>query len=149
MNPPVTLNETVLRRKLRSVPGNVLRSALLLYVIFTDRHTPLWVRALVLAALMYLINPLDTIPDALPGIGFIDDLAVMAIALERLSRFLTQPVEERVKRLMPMWFAERPEATKQPPTTNEKGDPYDGSQEQKHDGRGTSVPYIERFRILP
>ncbi len=32
----------------------------------------------IVAALTYLLNPLDLIPDAIPGIGFLDDAAILA-----------------------------------------------------------------------
>lgn len=32
-------------------------------------------------ALLYFLNPLDIIPDFIPGIGYIDDIAIMSIAL--------------------------------------------------------------------
>jgi uncharacterized membrane protein YkvA (DUF1232 family) len=63
------------------------------------------VRALVLAALAYLINPLDALPDALVGIGLTDDLAVLALALERVSRYVTPAVRERARELTPEWLS--------------------------------------------
>jgi uncharacterized membrane protein YkvA (DUF1232 family) len=43
------------------------------------RYTAISFRALlaVVAALLYFVNPLDLVPDALIGIGFADDLAVL------------------------------------------------------------------------
>lgn len=34
------------------------------------------------SALVYFLSPIDLIPDAIPGIGYIDDVAVLAIALK-------------------------------------------------------------------
>jgi len=82
-----------------------VEKALLLYVLLTARETPAWVRALVLAALAYLINPLDALPDALVGIGLTDDLAVLALALERVSRYVTPAVRERARELTPEWLS--------------------------------------------
>ena len=36
--------------------------------------------------LIYLVNPLDFIPDALPGIGVVDDTLMIGIFLAFLSR---------------------------------------------------------------
>jgi uncharacterized membrane protein YkvA (DUF1232 family) len=156
MSRPPKLDEAAFRKKLRTVPANVLRKALTLYVILTDRCTPLWVRALVLAALAYLINPLDAVPDALPGLGLTDDLAVLALTLVRLSRFVNPRVALRAKRLMPEWLATRPGGDPpNPPTaersekTNEKGEPDHEPEEEDPDGRGGRAPFLERFRILP
>ena len=112
MSPPDTpdedgVNASTLRDKLLSVPTHIVEKALLLYVLLTARDTPAWVRALVLAALAYLINPLDALPDALLGIGLTDDLAVLALALERVSRYITPAVRERARELTPEWLGKR------------------------------------------
>lgn len=41
------------------------------------------------AAALYFLSPSDLIPDTLPGIGHIDDMLVMALALRLLKRELT------------------------------------------------------------
>lgn len=46
-----------------------------------DRQTPARVKAILLAALAYFIMPIDVIPDLLVGIGFTDDMAVLATAI--------------------------------------------------------------------
>lgn len=104
MSAPDRFDEATFRRKLLTVPSVIVEKALLLYAILTDRGTPKWVRALVLAALVYLINPFDAIPDALPGIGYIDDLGLIVITLERLSHYVTPHVKERAQQLTPSYF---------------------------------------------
>jgi uncharacterized membrane protein YkvA (DUF1232 family) len=161
---PEELDEGAFGRKLRRVPGTIVEKALTLYVILTDGATPVWARALVLAAITYLINPFDAIPDALPGIGLADDLAVLALALERLSRFVTPGVEARVKELSPSWMSdasgddesqptEKPEIKTKARTrrrSKKKGGADAPNQEDKEDpDRRSRVPFIERFRILP
>jgi uncharacterized membrane protein YkvA (DUF1232 family) len=96
--PEVPLDEAAFWAKLRSVPAEVVRRALTLYALLADSGTPAWVRALVAAALVYLVNPLDLLPDAIPGVGLADDMAVLALALERLSRFVTPAVRARAER---------------------------------------------------
>lgn len=39
-------------------------------------------------ALLYLISPVDLIPDFIPGIGFIDDAVVLALLLQSLGHDL-------------------------------------------------------------
>lgn len=47
----------------------------------------------IVAAIIYLVNPLDVIPDALPALGYLDDATVLALALRRsrdaLDDFMT------------------------------------------------------------
>ena len=37
----------------------------------------------VIAAIIYVVNPLDVIPDALPALGYLDDATVIALAVRR------------------------------------------------------------------
>ena len=41
-----------------------------------------------IAAIIYFINPIDLIPDFIPGIGFIDDAAVIAFAITSIYKDL-------------------------------------------------------------
>lgn len=47
------------------------------YVTGEYRNIPLRTIVAIAAALLYFINPFDLIPDMIPGIGFVDDLAVL------------------------------------------------------------------------
>lgn len=48
----------------------------------TYRQVPWSTIAATAAAILYFVNPLDLIPDFIPIIGYIDDLAVFAVALK-------------------------------------------------------------------
>jgi uncharacterized membrane protein YkvA (DUF1232 family) len=43
-------------------------------------------RALAAGALLYFINPFDLIPDALAGVGYLDDFAVLTLVCAHLAR---------------------------------------------------------------
>jgi len=45
------------------------------------RRIPFWTIAAITAALLYVLNPFDLIPDFIPGLGQIDDAAVVAACL--------------------------------------------------------------------
>jgi len=45
------------------------------------RQIPYWTLAAVTFTLLYVANPLDLVPDALPGVGLIDDAAVLSVCL--------------------------------------------------------------------
>lgn len=74
-------------RKLKGNEGN-LRDAVGTTVVLT-RLVRAWARreyrgvpwktlTYAVGALLYFVNPLDVIPDALAGLGFVDDIAVLA-----------------------------------------------------------------------
>jgi uncharacterized membrane protein YkvA (DUF1232 family) len=45
------------------------------------KKTPFWTIAAIVAALLYVLNPFDLIPDFIPGLGQVDDAAVVAACL--------------------------------------------------------------------
>ena len=40
---------------------------------------------ILIAAILYFLNPFDAVPDAIPGVGYIDDVAVVAWVLKTLK----------------------------------------------------------------
>lgn len=46
--------------------------------------------AAIVAALLYFINPLDVVPDFIPGLGYVDDAALIAWLLRSLAGDLDQ-----------------------------------------------------------
>lgn len=52
------------------------------------REVPRWTLTAAAFALLYVLNPLDLIPDALPIIGVIDDAAVVSVSLVLLEQDL-------------------------------------------------------------
>ena len=55
--------------------------------LMRDPSVPLLMRALPLLALIYLVFPLDVIPDILPGLGQLDDLGILVFTLELFLRW--------------------------------------------------------------
>ncbi len=48
---------------------------------FRDRNASVLGKLFVLAAVVYVISPVDLIPDAFPVIGWLDDVGVMSLAV--------------------------------------------------------------------
>jgi uncharacterized membrane protein YkvA (DUF1232 family) len=46
--------------------------------------TPIKARAIAVGALIYFVSPIDLIPDTIPVIGYLDDLAVLSLAVNTL-----------------------------------------------------------------
>jgi len=69
--------------KLRKTLGRVpfIEDALAAYYCATDGKTPMYVKAVLMAALAYFIVPTDVIPDFIVGLGYTDDAAVLAAAI--------------------------------------------------------------------
>ena len=84
--------KTRLKRQERSALKGRLRSfimflpnmVLLLGRLLRDARVPAAEKALFAAAIVYVISPIDFIPDVFPFIGQVDDLYVVALVLLRL-----------------------------------------------------------------
>jgi len=74
-------------RKLKRVTARIPFAEQLLaaYYCAFDKATPLSVKATLVAAIAYFILPVDAIPDVLPIIGFTDDAAVLATAINLVA----------------------------------------------------------------
>ena len=68
--------------------------------LLSDRRIPLWLRGLAPALALYLIMPIDLIPDFIPVVGYLDDLVVALVAGGLLLRFAPRSIlEDHLARL--------------------------------------------------
>jgi uncharacterized membrane protein YkvA (DUF1232 family) len=74
--------------------------ARLYWRLLLDARVSIWPKALLGAGVVYVLSPLDLIPDVVPVIGEVDDLVVL-ILLCRLFVYLCPPdvVREHVRRI--------------------------------------------------
>lgn len=70
-------------RDLVSVVPDVLR---LVRTLLTDRTTPLGVRIALGGLLLWLVSPIDLIPEFIPVLGPLDDVVVAVLVLRYASR---------------------------------------------------------------
>lgn len=73
-----------LKGRMRSFLMFLPNMVMLLGRLLKDSRVPTAEKALFLGAIVYVISPLDLIPDILPFIGQVDDLYVVALTLLRL-----------------------------------------------------------------
>jgi len=98
------VDETVLAKLLRRAGRTIARPALECFEMLIDGKTPHQARLTVLAALTYLVLPLDLIPDFIPAAGFSDDLVAITALLGLCTRHLTPEIRERAQRRLDLWF---------------------------------------------
>ncbi len=65
------------------------------------REVPYWAISAAALALLYVLNPVDVIPDILPGIGYLDDATVVAFCLKLMERELAKYQEWRLRQSAP------------------------------------------------
>jgi uncharacterized membrane protein YkvA (DUF1232 family) len=64
----------------------LLRQAQLAVRLLREPRVPAVLKAVPAMALVYLVSPIDVIPDFLPGLGQLDDVGVLLAALELFVR---------------------------------------------------------------
>jgi uncharacterized membrane protein YkvA (DUF1232 family) len=98
------VDEALLLRLLRRAGRAVALPALECLEILLDSETPYTAKLTVLAALTYLMVPLDLIPDFIPVAGFSDDLVALTALLGICGRHRSEPVRMRARRRLDRWF---------------------------------------------
>jgi len=84
-------NEIEKKFKTNSSLGRFLEDLNLLFRLIKDyisgeyKEVPWWSIAAIVAALLYVLNPIDLIPDIIPFIGYIDDAMVIAACLKMVE----------------------------------------------------------------
>ncbi len=85
--------------------GRFVADIKLLFAIIKDyingeyREIPWWSIAAIVAALLYVFNPLDLIPDFIPVIGYIDDATVVAACLAMVETDLHKYKDWKMKNI--------------------------------------------------
>jgi uncharacterized membrane protein YkvA (DUF1232 family) len=98
------VDEALLVRLLRRAGRVVARPALECLELLLDADTPSSAKFTVLAALTYLLIPLDLIPDFMPALGFSDDLVAMTALLGVCGRHRSDAIRTRAQRRLDRWF---------------------------------------------
>lgn len=57
-----------------------------LWNAFKSPDTPLWMKSVIIGSLIYMISPIDFIPDAIPVLGLTDDVSVIGLAFSQLIK---------------------------------------------------------------
>ena len=98
------VDEGALRRLLRRAGRTLARPAIECLELLLDANTPPQVRITMLAALTYLLVPVDLIPDFIPAAGFSDDLVALTALLGLCTSHMSEEIRIRAQRKLDRWF---------------------------------------------
>lgn len=98
------VDEQLLLRLLRRAGRALAQPALECLELLRDADTPPQVKLTVMAALTYLLMPMDLLPDLLPAVGFSDDLVALSTLLGTCWRHRTPAIRQRAQRRLDHWF---------------------------------------------
>lgn len=60
------------------------------YINGTYREIPWWTIAAIITTLLYVLSPIDLIPDFIPFVGYVDDALIVAACLSMIEKDLHQ-----------------------------------------------------------
>ena len=98
------VDENLLRRLLVRAGRTLAGPALEALDLLQDPSTPSPARMTMMAALTYLLMPVDLIPDVLPVAGFSDDLVALTAVIGVWRNHLTPAIQARAQRRLDRWF---------------------------------------------
>jgi uncharacterized membrane protein YkvA (DUF1232 family) len=98
------VDEALLLRLLRRAGRVVARPTLECLELLLDEDTPVPVKFTVMAALTYLLVPVDLVPDFIPAAGFTDDLVAISTLLTLCGRHRSEAIRLRAQRKLDRWF---------------------------------------------
>jgi uncharacterized membrane protein YkvA (DUF1232 family) len=85
-NGPPNLNQRV-----NTLTG-LVHGARLLWRLLQDPRVPFWTKLVPLFTLIYLVSPIDLVPDVLVGPGQLDDLGIILLGLWLFLRLVPQDI---------------------------------------------------------
>lgn len=78
---------------------------LLFYYVMSDEKTSVGDKALIYGGILYLISPVDLLPRRVLGwLGVIDNVAVIAFIVKKISDKITPEIEAKVNTTLDEWF---------------------------------------------
>lgn len=86
--------------------AKLVYAALILYYTLQSDKVSAANKAMIIAALGYMISPLDVMPDAIPIVGLTDDMAVLLFVLKKVWTDIEPDVKEKAKNRLAKWFDE-------------------------------------------
>ncbi len=78
-----------------------LPKLLMIFYCMQDKDTPKIVKLALMGAIGYVLLPLDFVPDAFAGVGWIDDAAVVTAAIRLAGTYIKPEHMEKVRHVFP------------------------------------------------
>jgi uncharacterized membrane protein YkvA (DUF1232 family) len=71
---------------------NILKEVQLIWRLLWDRRVPLWMKGIPVLAVLYVLSPLDLIPDVIIGLGQLDDLGILIGSLRLFRSMIPEEI---------------------------------------------------------
>ena len=81
----------------KGVIAKIWDKVLFLWEQAKSPEVPLRLKLVIVGALLYLVLPIDVLPDTIPGIGLLDDLSVLLTVFSEVSKFALPKLEKKIE----------------------------------------------------
>jgi uncharacterized membrane protein YkvA (DUF1232 family) len=81
-------------RQTKIRPWMLRKEMIILYYGLRDKRTTMIAKLPAVAAVIYLLSPIDLIPDFIPFFGYLDDIVIVPLLLNLAIRLLPRQVRE-------------------------------------------------------
>jgi uncharacterized membrane protein YkvA (DUF1232 family) len=75
-----------------------VRTLRLVWRLLNDTRVSLWPKLIIPATLAYVIWPVDFLPDVIPGLGQLDDLAIVLLGVALFIELCPKAIVEEIRR---------------------------------------------------
>lgn len=108
------INYDYLWRKIREYARKAGRAGtkpiILLFYVLKSKDTPLKDKMAIVTSIAYVVLPIDLVSaKRLPVIGWIDEVVSVAVAYDKLCKYITTEMRTRADKVLDRWFPD-PEA---------------------------------------
>lgn len=83
--------------KLRSSVKKLKQEIVPIYYVLHDKRTPFAAKLLVALTVIYVLSPVDLIPDFIPVLGLLDDLILVPLLISATLKLIPRPIIEEIR----------------------------------------------------
>ncbi len=88
-------NQTPDVQRTANILSEIVDQIRLIWRLLKDSRVPLWVKFVPPLAILYLISPVDLVPDPILGLGQLDDLAILLLGFKVFVELCPPEIRER------------------------------------------------------
>ncbi|MCR4949426.1 MAG: DUF1232 domain-containing protein [Treponema sp.] len=81
----------------KGVIAKIWDKVLFLWEQAKSPEVPLRLKLVIVGALLYLVLPIDVMPDTIPGVGLLDDLSVLLTVFREVSKYALPKLEKKIE----------------------------------------------------
>lgn len=81
----------------KGLVAKIWDKVLFLWDVYKKAEIPVRLQVTIIGALLYLILPVDVVPDFIPGVGLVDDVGVILLVFNEVSKYVVPKAVKKVQ----------------------------------------------------